>query len=249
MNSHGSGPSRRGNDPTTTSNAGDIASSFGSFFEEWLVRQEHYLDEVRSAAENHGVAQQGYLEDLVDRVLSHYQQYYDEKSRVAERDPSVLFSPPWLSRLERSLLWVAGFKPGLVIELAMGSLAGELTEDQVRRMEGLRARTRMKERELDDGLAQLHEVVACPPILEAARRCQRPPRDGEVEDGMVAASALRARMEVVVGNADLLRRRTALGAMEILNPGQRVKFLATAAEFLQKTRSWGMQRDAERRGR
>lgn len=221
MKPSGSSSIRRRNNPTTTTSSSEIARSFGAFLEGWLVHHEHYLDELQSAIENRHTARQEDLEELADRVLMHYQQYYDEKSGVAERDASILFSTPWFTRLERSLLWVAGIEARLAVKLVMGSFGSELTEDQARRMEGLRARTRMKENELNDELAQLHEIVAWPPILQAARRCQRPPRDGEEDEATAAVQTLRARMEVVVvANADLLRRETSLGVMEILSLGQ-----------------------------
>ncbi|OWM67113.1 protein DOG1-like 4 [Punica granatum] len=243
------GFSRTRNTPTTTSDDSEISSSFafGSFFEDWLVRQEHYLYELQSAAKNLHVTGKQDLEDLTDRVLSHYQQYYDEKSRIMQTDVSILFSPPWLTRLERAHLWVAGFKPGLVVELSLGSLGGELTQDQARRMEEVRITARMREKELDNEMAQLQESLACPPLLGAARKRGKPlPLNWKVneEEAAAATGAMRARMEEAVVQADLLRMRIALGVMEILNPGQRVKFLTAVTQLLLRLRTCGLQRDA-----
>ena len=55
------------------------------------------------------------LDDLRD--LTHYQHYYEEKSRLAQYDIFVLFSPPWFSALERTFLWIAGFKPRLAFRV------------------------------------------------------------------------------------------------------------------------------------
>nr|GEZ01458.1 protein DOG1-like 4 [Tanacetum cinerariifolium] len=95
------------------------------------VRQEEYLHELRSALQTReALADNDALRALVARVLAHYQQYYEQKSRIANFDVSLVFSPPWFSPFERSFFWIAGFKPGLAFRIVNNSV-DDMDGDQV----------------------------------------------------------------------------------------------------------------------
>ncbi|KAB2630513.1 transcription factor TGA7-like [Pyrus ussuriensis x Pyrus communis] len=78
---------------TNGSHRGNASNTFEAFYEGWLVRQEYFLDELLSAQQTIDKARDEDLRDLVSRVLFHYQQYYDEKSRLGQRDVLLVFSP------------------------------------------------------------------------------------------------------------------------------------------------------------
>ncbi|KAL7169627.1 hypothetical protein ACSBR2_034628 [Camellia fascicularis] len=225
---------------TTTINNESSSNSFESFFESWLVRQEHYLDELLHHSNSSSDSD---LIDLVSRVLSHYQQYFDHKSIAARNNVFLVFSPPWFTPFERTFLWIAGFKPGLAFRIVANS-AGELTADQRRRMEELATETKAAEREVAEELARVQESVAAPPILEVARREGR--KDGEVREAEVV-EGLRREMEAVLGKADLLRRKTAEKVVEMLSPVQGVRILAAATQLQLRIRMLGLQKEAEMR--
>ncbi|CAH1445902.1 unnamed protein product [Lactuca virosa] len=218
---------------------------FENFFQGWLVRQEHYLDELRSnlRTSDHS-SDEEHLRDLIGRVLAHYQQYYEEKSRISNHDVSLVFSPPWFSSFERSFFWIAGFKPVLTFRI-VGSSIGDMSEEQVERMERLKAETKADERVLDNELARIQESVAAPPIVEIARRGGNPLVDGEYDEMESVIETLRTQMEVVVANADMLRTRTAEKVVEILTPVQNLRFLAAVTELQLKIRMCGWQLDAQ----
>uniref|UniRef100_A0A2N9ICQ1 DOG1 domain-containing protein n=1 Tax=Fagus sylvatica TaxID=28930 RepID=A0A2N9ICQ1_FAGSY len=197
------------------------AGSFEAFLEGWMVRQEHYLDELLSAQQHCHDMQEEDLKELVSRILAHYQEYFEAKSRMAQRDVFLVYSPTWLTSFERTFLWIAGFKPG--------------------RMNKVMEETKLEERVLNDELAKIHESVAGPTLLEAARRGTRLV-DSDEE---TAVATLRLALERVVANADLLRTSMAEKVMEILMPAQKVRFLAGAAQLQLKMRSWGLQRQQE----
>ncbi|KAF5750816.1 transcription factor HBP-1b(c38)-like [Tripterygium wilfordii] len=224
---------------STTTNAG----SFESFLEIWLVRQEHYLEELLSSQQHSHESRDEDLRELIDRVLSHYHQYYVEKSRAAQRDIFLVFSPKWFTTFERTFLWISGFKPGLVFRLAYETIK-DLAEDQRVKIANLSKETKVQERSLNDELAKIQESVASPPLLEVART------HGRVSDPLVEAAGatetMRSSMESVVASADLLRMTTAVKMVEILNPVQNVRFLAAATQLQLRIRSLGLQRDAER---
>ncbi|XP_052173174.1 protein RESPONSE TO ABA AND SALT 1-like [Diospyros lotus] len=229
---------------STSNNNGGVGVSFESFLEGWLVRQEHYLDELLTAQQNHHESHERDLKDLISRVLSHYQQYYEEKSRAAHCNVFIVFSPTWFTPFERTFLWIGGFKPGMAFSL-VETAVDDLTQDQRRRVARLRQETRAEEKALTDQLARIQESVAAPPVVELVRREGQGQgrREGEEGDTDAVVEALRAAMEGVLGSADTLRTRTAERVVEILNPVQNVKFLAAAAQLQLKIRMWGLQRE------
>ena len=208
------------------------------------MRQEHYLDELLSVQQSCHESQEDDLKDLITRVLSHYQQYFEEKSRVAQGNIFLVFSPTWLSSFERATLWIAGFKPGFALKLVCNSVE-DLSPEQGERIKRLMEETRYEERVLNDQLARVQESMASPPLLEIARKRARL-MNVEIAGEEAALVALRKAVEEVVAGADLLRMTTAMKVVEILNPVQNVRFLTAATQLLVKLRNWGLQKDAER---
>lgn len=225
MSNHSSGATSGGN-----------AGSFERFLEGWLVRQEHYLDELLSCRDS----PDDDLRDLVSRILAHYQQYFDEKSKIADRNIFLVLSPTWFTSLEHAFLWIGGFKPGLSFRLVSDSI-DDLTDDQRRSIGRLVKETKAEERALNDELAKIQESVAAPPLLDISRRCTRQV-DGEIAGADVAIAALRTALETVVTAADSLRMSTALKVIEVLRPAQNVRFLAAAAQLQLRLRTWGLER-------
>ncbi|KAH7843091.1 hypothetical protein Vadar_012503 [Vaccinium darrowii] len=226
----------------------NAVAAFESFFQGWLVRQEHYLDELLSSQQNSHESHDSDLTELISRVLSHYQHYYEEKSKLANCDVFLVFSPTWFTPFERTFFWIAGFKPALTFRLVNNAVT-DLTDEQKRRLGVLVSETKAEERELGEELARIQESVAAPPIAELVRREGRGGlRDGEVDDAGEVFEALRAAMEGVVGRADLLRTRTAEKVVEVLSPVQNVRFLTAATQLQQRIRVWGLQKEEGRRG-
>ncbi|XP_043697222.1 protein ZW2-like [Telopea speciosissima] len=232
---------------SSNNNSNNIVSRFESFYEGWLVRQEHYLDELLSAQNSNcdSSAREEEMRELISRVLSHYQHYFEEKARVASADVFFLFSPTWFSPFERSFLWMAGFKPGMLIRLVEKSVK-DLSEEQKQCLDRLRAETRVEEKQLSDELARVQESVAAPPLLELIRRGRRLV-DGEWRQAERVLETLSSSMETLVEKADFLRIATARKAADLLNPIQTVRLLAAATQLQLRVRTWGWEREAERR--
>ncbi|KAK6943145.1 Transcription factor TGA like domain [Dillenia turbinata] len=233
------------NGTLSASTSGSNAGTFETFLESWLVRQEHYLDELLSAQRASDDPSDDYLRDLNARVLSHYQQYYEEKSKAAQCDVFSVFSPPWFTPLEHAFLWIAGFKPSLAFRL-VAEVVFDLSEEQIRRITGLKEETRIEERPLDDELARIQESLAAPPLLAAARRAGRG-EEGAAANFNFVMGPLRTAMTTLVGNADSLRTSTSARVVEILTPPQSVRFLAAATLLQVRIRFWGLKIEAERR--
>ncbi|KAE8099188.1 hypothetical protein FH972_017191 [Carpinus fangiana] len=220
------------------------AGSIEAFLEGWLVRQEHYLDELLSTQQHCHEMRDEDLKELISRILAHYQEYYEEKSRMAHRDVFLVFCPTWFTSFERAFLWIAGFKPGLAFRLVTNAV-DDLSEDQRQRINKLMGETKMEERAFGHELAKIQESVAAPPLLELARRGWRL-ANGEISEEDRVLDAWKSALETLVANADSLRMNTALKVVEILRPAQTVRFLAAAAQLQLRIRTWGLQREAER---
>ncbi|GLT66182.1 hypothetical protein SLA2020_385650 [Shorea laevis] len=221
----------------------NVADSFQTFFNGWLGRQQHFLDQLLSAQQCSHEPPYEDLKDLVRGVLAHYQQYYEEKSRMVQQNVFLVFCPTWFSPFERSTLWIGGFKPALAFRLVSDSVP-DLSLEQRESMQRLILETRVEERILNDEMARIQESMAGPQLLEIAR--QR----AQLGGGVIAEEAagldlLRKAMEEVMASADMLRITTAARVVEILNPVQNVKFFAAAAQLMLAARNVGWQNDAE----
>ncbi|KAI3876995.1 hypothetical protein MKX03_024580 [Papaver bracteatum] len=224
-------------------------SSFQMFFQGWILRQQHYLEQLLTSTNR----AEEELSTLVSEVLSHYQQYYEAKSMVIRQDVYIVFTPPWFSPFERTFLWIAGFKPGLAFKILNNSVRDSLSEDQKERVRELMAETRVAEKELSDEMARVQESIVAPPIVDMARLMHHnnnnrsdPDHRNEIDTGL---RSLRETMETLVESADFLRMTIARKVVEILSPGQAVTFLAAATQLQLKVREMGYQRDAELRRR
>ncbi|KAK8563901.1 hypothetical protein V6N13_005876 [Hibiscus sabdariffa] len=228
----------------TSGGSNDGGGSFNAFFEGWLVRHEHYLEELLSVQQRQE-SQEHDLKDLISRVLSHYQQYFEEKSRLAQRDVFLVFSPTWFTSFESASLWISGFKPGFALRLVFDSVQ-DLSQDQSERLRRLMEETRLEERVLNDELARVQESLAAPPLLEMVRKRARRVNEGGVEEA-AALATLRKALEEVVAGADLLRMNTTLKVAEILKPEQNVRFLTAATQLFLELRNLGLQQVGKRK--
>ncbi|KAK9950250.1 hypothetical protein M0R45_005751 [Rubus argutus] len=97
--------------------------SFQTFFELWLSEQHQHLHRLILASQHNKNISNAEDEDgpvlgaLVERVLKHYETYYEVKSRCAEQDVLAMLSPPWTSSLEDAFLWKGGWRPSMAFHL------------------------------------------------------------------------------------------------------------------------------------
>ncbi|CAM8966668.1 unnamed protein product [Rhodiola kirilowii] len=219
----------------------DNDESMHQFFHDWMSRQEAILDELQRSVSNPNF--DGDSSELVERVTAHYNEYYHAKSRVAHDNVFLLFSPTWLTPLERSFLWIAGFKPGLAFQIVDKFVWHDLSAEQRVRIEEVKRLTKAEEKELADEQARIQETVAAPPVVELARRVVRSV-DGELVDLEAVLGLMRSAMETLVECADFLRFRTVMRILGVLKSGQSVRFYAVLTQFQVQIRRWGTQREA-----
>lgn len=220
----------------------DTAVEFGAFHDEWLIRQEQLLQELLRSMETdsagrEGEAPEGIRADLIGRVLVQFREYYEAKSRVNESNVFLLFAPVWLSPLERTFLWITGFKPSVVFRIVNNSVTDK-EEDQARSLEELEREVRVEEDELAAAMALVQRSSVVAPHL-ATRLPGRSVVNGEVMKEDAVVESLSRCLEGLVERADGLRGKAVVRVVQILSSAQGIKFLAAMMRFQLRLTAWG----------
>ncbi|XP_010511109.1 PREDICTED: transcription factor TGA4-like [Camelina sativa] len=220
------------------------SETFTSFFNDWLLRHRQLIQQLAHFDDETISVTPEEEESLVTQFLSHCLQYYQEKSAavsVAGDDIYDFFSPPWLSSCEKLILWIGGFKPGMVFKLITTSV-NDLTSHQKDQLESIRLETKRRERALMGRFAHLQQSVGDPLLMVPFKRIGAL-RLGEREQSEMeeAMEVLKREMKEAMKNADQLRCVTVRKVVEVLNPGQAIKLLRAAGEFYLKLRDLGVQ--------
>ncbi|XP_048503419.1 protein RESPONSE TO ABA AND SALT 1 [Beta vulgaris subsp. vulgaris] len=119
-----------------------------------------------------------------------------------------MFSPPWLSSLEKSLLWMGGFKPSITFSLVEFSVS-DMVPEQVEKLIRLKKETKIEERTLMDALAAVQEAMGSPPLINLVKQYGRLV-NGEVSDFAEAIDETKHSLSSLVHSADNLRRNTVM---------------------------------------
>ena len=255
--------------------------SFQTFFERWLSEQNQHLHHLilasqhnQSNSKNNNNAEDEddpvLLGVLVERVVKHYETYYEVKSRWAEQDVLAMLSPTWTSSLEDAFLWIGDWRPsmefhllysksGLQLEAALAELMrglrsgdlGNLSPSQLTNVDQLQRRTIEEEKHITEKMAKLQETVADTTMVElshvATEMMRNIAQEGVDDHEERVESALASKeegFEKILHKADDLRLRTLKGITQILSPIQAVHFLIAAAELHLRLHDWGKKKDA-----
>ncbi|XP_021769686.1 transcription factor TGA9-like [Chenopodium quinoa] len=220
--------------------------SFEEFLRGWCHRLDRLSAEITAAVDTKdGEASQ--IEDmdaklLIARALGHFEEYYEHKSRAAHLNGFALFSPNFCSSFECAFLWVAGFRPRVLLHLVSSSVQ-DLSAQQTQALDRLKRDTRINEKAVEDELARIQETAAAPPLIDAMREAAWLSEGQSLTTTNEQIQRLNASLEAVIANADSLRVTTGAKAAEILRPTQCLRFLVAAMRLMQRMRSTGMERD------
>ncbi|KAL9247029.1 hypothetical protein vseg_020500 [Gypsophila vaccaria] len=236
--------------PTPTS-----SYSYEGYLSGWHHKQGELLAEITAALKEDvegGRDEEEAARELVSRALAHFEEYYEHKSRAAHDNVFSMFSPPWCSSFECAFLWIAGFRPGVLLELVPESVR-DLTPRQTQAIDRLKRDTRGEEKNISDELARVQENMAGPPMIQALRggpTWWSTDEQPSTPDSSNESDRLQVVLEEVVANADTLRVTTAATVAEILTPPQGLRFLSAIIRLQQSMRNVGIERDSHRaRGR
>ncbi|KAL6554151.1 hypothetical protein OROMI_019824 [Orobanche minor] len=191
------------------------------------------------------------LQQLVQTVMSHYADYYRAKSAAAKIDVLAFFpAPPWTTALERSLLWVGGWRPTTAIHLIYTECSilfeshvvhflrghhtgdlGDISPAQFHRVSELQIETVQQEDDISHELFDWQDDASN--IVGTG-------------DGHNSIGRNMERLAEILERADRLRLRTIKSVVELLTTQQAAQFLVAEAELHFGIRGWGIQHDRRR---
>ncbi|XP_062096077.1 protein DOG1-like 4 [Humulus lupulus] len=223
-------------------------TSFTNFYETWFEQLHHLVHQLVAAHRPPTTPDHNYdLEHLVNKVMSHYTEYYQVKSVAAESDVLSVFAAPWATTLERSLHWMAGWRPTTVFHLIYSESSilfeshiidilrglrtgdlGDLSPSQFRRVSELQCETVREENGITAEFSEWQDSAS------------------ELMNVSANVSEKIGRLVSVLRKADDLRLRTIQRVVELLTPQQAVEFLIAAAELQFGVRAWGVNHDRQR---
>ncbi|KAM7518850.1 hypothetical protein LguiB_017812 [Lonicera macranthoides] len=251
-----------------------VQKNFQDFFEKWIVEQKEHLHELISMSKSPNQADSS-VQNLVNHVLNHYEEYYKVKSDSANENAFVMLSPSWTTILENGFLWIGGWRPtmafqllysksGLQLETRLDELIqgiqtgdlGDLSPNQMTRADRLQRKTIKEEREITEKMAKQQETVADSEMVELSD-VMTALMENDADDDANGESIVNDQVDLaierkeegllrVLGMADDLRLRTLKGVVEILYPKQAIHFLIAAAELHLRLHDWGKQMDEKK---
>lgn len=225
-------------------------------YQEWMNLQEEELSELNNAST--GSTTNPQLSQLIDKIMTHFEDYMHQRTQMARLDVSPYFAPTWCTSLERSVLWIGGCRPssyirliyalcGLEIEsqlteflhgVRLGSL-GQLSAHQLSSVDELQRKTIREERNLSTRLASLQEDLLDNPIASIAVAAG----GGACGNVEAALDKHGSAMAEILEEADRLRLSTVKEIVRILTPRQAVDFLAAGKKLRLCMQEWGKKRD------
>ncbi|XP_049414160.1 protein DOG1-like 3 [Solanum stenotomum] len=222
--------------------------SFQRFYDTWfdqlkeIVRQLSEVPRPATSDQHRELHQQ-----LVQKVVSHIYEYYRVKSLAAKNDILSVYSAPWSTSLERSLHWIAGWRPTTAFHLIYtessilfeshiidilrglryGDL-GDLSPDQLARVSELQCEAVQEENSITDEFNDWQDSAS--EILGLM---------GDIEGKM-------EKLVEILEKADKLRMKTIENLVELLTPQQAIEFLISSAHLQFGIRRWGINHDRQR---
>ncbi|WMV15838.1 hypothetical protein MTR67_009223 [Solanum verrucosum] len=229
-------------------------------YETWMNLQRKETIEVEQAAleAKKGLKNENQLTQLIEKTVQNFQDYANNRSRLARTDVSPLFAPTSCTPLENLVRWIAGCRPSSLIRFAyvlcgidieshlteflqgkkLGDL-GELTNKQMNMIDALQAKTIREENNLSSRLASLQEDIVDQPFAGKTKN--------DCENADEALDEHNRYMAGVLKDADELRMNTLKEiVLNILKPLQAVEYLAAAKRLKHCFKIWGQKRDQPR---
>ncbi|KAG4945688.1 hypothetical protein JHK87_041695 [Glycine soja] len=188
-----------------------VAPEFHRVYDKWVWKLEEILHQLLEVSKQRTQGAAGF-----DFKVKHpFEEYYTVKWASAHEDVLVFFSPTWLSPLENAYLWMTGWKPSMVLKLLetlkkQAASGGDfvMTEEQARKIEELRKRTRMEEEKVEREMERQQVAMADRKMVELVKLTTRARNGGGGGGDAVAEVALKgvlAGLERVRKASDCVR--------------------------------------------
>ncbi|KNA06656.1 hypothetical protein SOVF_179030 [Spinacia oleracea] len=231
---------------STTSSV--VEEKFRSYYESWVKQLEIHLQQlVLGRQPNHDI--------VVATMTAHHKDYYTAKWAAAHDDILAFFSPQWESPLESAFTWVTGWKPSMAFRLVdslrrtrapLTSLA-QLTDEQAKKISELGVKIRLEEKKVERELERQQVAMGDLKMVELARVASRVDVNETSRVDELVSKAMKGMLEGlerVMKMGDYVRLKTLKGVLDLLNPRQKLDFLAVFAMIQIQIRKWGKQKAA-----
>ncbi|KAL0323687.1 UNVERIFIED_CONTAM: Polyadenylate-binding protein-interacting protein 7 [Sesamum calycinum] len=236
-------------------------------YKEWMRLQEQELSELLHHSlnlNNSTDTNDAEITELLEKIIQNFQDYCDNRRRLAVRHVSAFFAATWCTSLENSMSWIAGCRPSSFFNLVY-ALCGsnidsrlshflqdgdsdfpKLSASQLSAIDKLQRRTTIEEEMLTAQMASLQQDMADMPLALIARELSpRHELNLDVKNGLEKfEQAMRSTMD----DADKLRINTAKELLKILKPVQALEYIIAAKKLRLCIQSWGIERDREHGG-
>ncbi|GFP82938.1 tgacg-sequence-specific DNA-binding protein tga-2.1 [Phtheirospermum japonicum] len=237
-----------------------VEEKFSNFYEKWMSQLENFVGLLLMVSSEQSSEEEA-CEAVYHKLMAHHREYYTSKWAAVNENVLPFFSSVWLSPLEKTYTWVTGWRPLVAFQLIetlrsksnteeVASLAS-LTEEQLKKIEDLEAIISADEKRLEKEMVRHDMQMASWKMLELVRLESAAKRQGDADVLRQVNEMVEAARKGMVGGkrravkmADVLRRRTLKGVLDVLTPIQRVDFLATTSMLQVQMGKWGKQRAA-----
>ncbi|KAF8391216.1 hypothetical protein HHK36_023518 [Tetracentron sinense] len=229
---------------------------FHSCFHGWIIQQHTDLEDLLQALS----LDANDTEKLIlvaEKSIKHFQEYAEKRTILVQDDAPSYFSPTWCTSLENSLLWIAGCRPSLSIRLVYALCGseieaqlseflqgvrrgnmGDLTAQQLVRVNELQCKTIREEEKLSTRMASLQEGIADQPLALIANESRKVGESSGDAESVLDPLALD--MASILEEADELRLKTLKDLIEILTPLQAVHLLVATKKLHLSVHEWGL---------
>ncbi|XP_047942746.1 transcription factor TGA10-like [Salvia hispanica] len=147
---------------------------------------------------------QNELGNVIDNWLAHYDQIVSLKSKAVQDDVFHVFSGMWKAPAERCFMWMGGFRPSVVIKIALDEVEG-LTEQQRVALCGLQRSAEEDEEAITDGFETLDRSLTKTIV---GGTLTMPPNLNDYMTQMSIATKQVSALQGVVTRGDILRQQT-----------------------------------------
>ncbi|KAM7498604.1 hypothetical protein LguiA_023018 [Lonicera macranthoides] len=198
---------------------------FHLFYETWFDQLHHLVHQLTKAPKPPTTQEHhDHYRQLVHKAMSHFSEYYRVKALAAKQDVLSIIVAPWCTTLERSLHWIAGWRPTTAFHLVYTESSIRFESHIVDILRGLRT-------------GDLGDLSPAQFSRDGASDLTGKCADiDEKLEGLVK----------IVEKADDLRLRTVRRVVDLLTPQQAIEFLIAAAQLQFGIRGWGLDHDRRR---
>ncbi|KAD3066758.1 hypothetical protein E3N88_34638 [Mikania micrantha] len=178
------------------------------------------------------------LTQLVNKLMFQFSEYYRVKSVAANQDVLSVFCARWSTTLERSLYWIAGWRPTTAFHLIYTESSIRFESRMTDILHGIRTG------DLGDlspaQFARVSELQCETVQQENVESCEL------LGGKFVDFDKKIEQLVKIVEKADDLRLRTLKAVVELMTPQQAAEFLIAAGQLHFGIHRCGLVRDRER---